>query len=61
MKRIVDIFTKDWTSEIVWSYIIDSENSPNTKTIYEIERVALQLVIDENRGTEESIFAKVRE
>lgn len=61
MKRIVDIFTKDWTSEIVWSYIITSENAPTSKTIDEIEREALQLAIDENKGTAESIFAKVRE
>lgn len=61
MKRIVDIFTKDWTSELVWSYIITSENAPTSKTIDAIERDALQLAIEENRGTAETIFAKVRE
>ena len=46
MKRIVDIFTKDWTSELVWSYIITSENAPTSKTIDAIERDALQLAIE---------------
>ena len=26
MKRIVDIFTKDWASEIVWTYVISLGN-----------------------------------
>jgi hypothetical protein len=61
MKRIVDIFTKDWTNEIVWTYVLNlgDDHSPIDLNAFESE--ALRLAIDENRGTAENIFAKVRE
>lgn len=61
MKRIVDIFTNDWANEIVWTYVItlgDAQISPNIEAF---ESEALRLAINENRGTSESVFAKVRE
>ena len=61
MKRIVDIFSKDWSSEIVWTYIITLSNEDALFNIDAFENEALRLAIEENRGTEKSIFAKVRE
>ena len=61
MKRIVDIFSKDWSSEIVWTYVITLENNNSPLDINIFENEALRLAIEENRGTEKSIFAKVRE
>ena len=29
MKRIVDVFTSDWSPEIVWTYIISIEGDVN--------------------------------
>ena len=61
MKRIVDIFSKDWTSEIVWTYVITLGNEDLSINLDSFENEALRLAIEENRGTENSIFAKVRE
>ena len=61
MKRIVDIFTKDWSSEIVWTYVITLGNNNLPMDTEAFENEALRLAIEENKGTESSIFAKVRE
>ena len=61
MKRVIDIYTKDWANEIVWTYVITlgEDLSPHDIDVFENE--ALRLAIEENRGTSESIFAKARE
>lgn len=61
MKRLVDIFTKDWANEIVWTYVISlgDEGAPIDIDVFENE--ALRLAIEESKGTSETIFAKVRE
>jgi hypothetical protein len=61
MKRIVDIFSKDWSTEIVWTYVITLGHEETLVNIDAFENEALRLAIEENRGTEQSIFAKVRE
>ena len=61
MKRIVDIFTKDWASEIVWTYVITLGDERTQIDIDAFENEALRLAIEENKGTSETIFAKVRE
>lgn len=61
MKRIVDIFTKDWANEIVWTYVISLGNEDVLMDIDTFENEALRLAIEENKGTSETIFAKVRE
>ena len=68
MKRIVDIFSKDWSPEIIWTYIVNLDGVENTKdlksdevTVSAFENEALRLAIAENRGDSNSIFAKVRE
>ena len=61
MKRIVDIFSKDWSSEIVWSYVITLGHEDLSIDLDAFENEALRLAIEENRGTEKTIFAKVRE
>lgn len=61
MKRIVDIFTKDWANEIVWTYVISLGNEGVLTDIDAFENEALRLAIEENKGTSETIFAKVRE
>ena len=61
MKRIVDIFSKDWSSEIVWTYVLTLGNDDTLINIDAFENEALRLAIEEKRGTEQSIFAKVRE
>ncbi len=61
MKRIVDIFDKGWSHEILWTYIIelgDAYQSPIAEA-FEIE--ALRLAIEENRGDLKDIFARARE
>lgn len=68
MKRIVDIFSKSWPPEIVWSYIVNLDGVENTDNLKKdevemsaFEDEALRLAIAENRGDSDSIFAKVRE
>lgn len=68
MKRIVDIFSKGWAPEIVWTYIVDLDGIENTvdlkKDEVEIttfENEAMRLAVSENRGDTNTIFAKVRE
>jgi hypothetical protein len=61
MKRIVDIFTKDWASEIVWTYVITLGNEHTQVNIDAFENEALRMAIAENKGAPETIFAKVRE
>jgi len=61
MKRLVDIFTKDWANEIVWTYVISLGNEGVLTDIDAFENEALRLAIEENKGTSETIFAKVRE
>jgi hypothetical protein len=61
MKRIVDIFTKDWTNEIVWTYVLNLGDDYSPIDLNAFESEALRLAIDENRGVAENIFAKVRE
>ena len=59
MKRIVDIFTKDWASEIVWTYVITLGNEHTQVNIDAFENEALRMAIAENKGAPETIFAKV--
>ena len=68
MKRIVDIFTSDWSPEIVWTYIISLEGIVNPIDLnkdevdlraFELE--ALRLAQVEGRGDSGSLIAKVRE
>ncbi len=61
MKRVVDIYTKDWANEIVWTYVITLGDDLSPLDIEIFENEALRLAIEENRGTLESIFAKARE
>lgn len=68
MKRIVDIFSKDWSPEIIWTYIVNLDGVENTEDLKKdevamsaFENEALRLAIEENRGDSNSIFAKVRE
>ncbi len=61
MKRVIDIYTKDWANEIVWTYVITLGDDLSPLDIDVFENEALRLAIEENRGTSESIFAKARE
>lgn len=61
MKRVVDIYTKDWANEIVWTYVITLGDDLSPLDIEIFENEALRIAIEENRGTLESIFAKARE
>ncbi|QWE17233.1 hypothetical protein [Polynucleobacter sp. AP-Nino-20-G2] len=61
MKRIVDIFTKDWASEIAWTYVINLGDEHVALDIDAFENEALRMATDEGKGTPETIFAKVRE
>lgn len=68
MKRIVDVFTNEWTPEIVWTYIVNLEGNENHEQLDHdavdasaFEAEALRLAIEENRGNETTLIAKVRE
>lgn len=61
MKRVVDIFSKDWSHEILWTYVIELGDDPRISTVNAFESTALCLAIAENRGDESNIFAKSRE
>jgi len=61
MKRVVDIFSKDWSHEILWTYVIEIGNSTSLTTTEAFEIEALRLAVEENRGDEATIFAKTRE
>ena len=61
MKRIVDIFSKDWSHEILWTYVIDLGEMKTLPQIEAFENEALRLAIEENRADLETCFAKARE
>jgi hypothetical protein len=61
MKRIVDIFSKDWSHEILWTYVIDLGEMQTPPQIEAFENEALRLAIEENRADLETCFAKARE
>lgn len=68
MKRIVDIFRKGWSPEIIWTYIVNLDGVENTENLKKdgvevtaFENEALRLAIAENRGDADTVFAKVRE
>ena len=61
MKRIVDIFDKGWSHEILWTYIIELGDTPMPPTVETFEAEALRLALEENRGELKTIFAKARE
>ena len=68
MKRIVDVFTNEWTPEIVWTYIVNLEGNENHEQLDHdvvdasaFKAEALRLAIEENRGNETTLIAKVRE
>ncbi|WP_353433020.1 hypothetical protein [Polynucleobacter sp. MWH-UH23A] len=68
MKRIVDIFTRDWSPEVVWTYIINLEGNTNSMQLNQnevdasaFELEALRLAIEDGCGYKENLIAKVRE
>ena len=68
MKRIVDIYTNDWSPEIVWTYIINLEGNKNSAELNQdeldtqaFEDEALRLAVEDGRGRLEELRAKVRE
>lgn len=68
MKRIVDIFSKGWSPDIIWTYIVSLDGVENTEDLKKnevevaaFEREALRLAIAENRGDPDTIFARARE
>ena len=68
MKRIVDVFTSDWSPEIIGTYIISIEGNVNPIDLNQdevdlraFELEALRLAQDEGRGDAGSLIAKVRE
>ena len=60
MKKIVDIFSKDWSHEIVWTYVIELGNDTNLFKAEAFENEALRLALEESRGDQGAIFAKAR-
>jgi hypothetical protein len=68
MKRIVDIYTADWTPEVVWSYIITLEGNANIAQLNQdqldakaFEDEAIRLAIEDGLGSLENLKAKARE
>lgn len=61
MKRIVDIFSNDWSHQILGTYEIEIGSENYTEELEAFERKAMCLAISENLGDEESMFAKARE
>jgi hypothetical protein len=61
MKRIVDIFSSDWSHQILGTYEIDLGGDSYTEDLDTFEREALFLAISDNLGDEDSMFAKARE
>lgn len=68
MKRIVDIYTNDWSPEIVWTYIINLEGNKNSAELNQdeldtqaFEDEALRLAVEDGRGSLEELRAKARE
>jgi hypothetical protein len=61
VKRIVDIFDKGWSHEILWTYIIELGDTHQPPTVEAFEIEALRLAIEENRGDLDAIFSRVRE
>ncbi|OZA77723.1 hypothetical protein [Polynucleobacter sp. 39-46-10] len=68
MKRNVDIYSKGWSPDIIWTYIVSLDGVENTEDLKKnevevtaFEREALRLAIAENRGDPNTLFARARE
>ena len=68
MKRIVDVFTCDWSPELVWSYIVSLEGNENSVQLNKdeldtqaFENEAIRLAIEDGRGELGELRAKARE
>lgn len=61
MKRIVDLFSTDWSHEILWTYVIELQDEHAPLKLERFENEAVRMAIDENKGDTNSFFAKVRE
>lgn len=68
MKRIVDIFTNEWSPEIVWTYIVNLEGNENSEQMNHdpldprvFEDEGLRLAVRDGRGDLANLIAKVRE
>lgn len=61
MKKVVDIFSNDWSHEILWTYVIElgDDHTPIAPEAFENE--AQRMAIEEGRGDLNSFFAKARE
>lgn len=61
MKRVVDIFSKDWSHEILWTYVIELSESRHPIGVEAFENEALRMAIEDSKGDATSLFAKARE
>ena len=68
MKRMVDIYSNTWSPEILWTYIINLEGNKNSFELNQdeidprsFELEALRLAVEEGRGEQKDLIAKVRE
>lgn len=61
MKKVVDIFSNDWSHEILWTYVIElsDDHAPIGPEAFENE--AQRMAIEEGRGDLNSFFVKARE
>jgi hypothetical protein len=68
MKRIVDIYTSDWSPEVVWTYVVDLEGTQDSAQlnhhvidIRAFEDEALRLAIEDGLGNLDQLVARARE
>lgn len=61
MKRVVDIFSKDWSHEILWTYVIELGENHHPIGVEAFENEALRMAIEDSKGDARSLFAKARE
>lgn len=68
MKKIVDIYTSDWSPEVVWTYVVNLEGTENSAQlnhneidIRAFEDEALRLAIEDGLGNLGQLVANARE
>ena len=61
MKRIVDIFKRTGSHQILWTYIVNLGNDGTHPAIKDFESEAMRLAIIDKRGLEKNLIAKVRD
>jgi len=59
MKRIIDIYRKDQSSQVLWTYIVNLGGDGTHPNLEDFKQEALRLAVLDKRGTMANLHAYV--